>query len=120
MHSERAYWGDGQHTEWCGAMIDSTHLTMHALARQFNLGLLRHVRGAPRSPRHCFLDGRYYAMTDADAILPRSIRYCRPSWRRSIHDTYANATATAAARRDEHERLDRPIRPHGLGGQLGG
>ena len=29
MHSERAYWSDGQHTEWCGAMIDSTHLTMH-------------------------------------------------------------------------------------------
>src|SRR5579863_1453403 len=32
MHSESRYWNDGQHTEWCGAMIDSHHTNMHALA----------------------------------------------------------------------------------------
>src|SRR5579863_9964810 len=32
MHSQWGYWNDGQHTEWCGSMIDSKHQTMHALA----------------------------------------------------------------------------------------
>jgi len=39
MHSEWSYWNDRQHTEWCGAMIDTQHVTMHALARRFHLPL---------------------------------------------------------------------------------
>ena len=122
MHSERAYWGDGQHTEWCGAMIDSTHLTMHALARQFNLGLLDTYAARPPHARDtCFLDGRYYAMTDADRdfaaiypILQAQLAKVDPT------TTYANATATAR-QLDAMSMSDWIVQyvPHGLGGQLG-
>src|SRR5689334_1389761 len=40
MHSERSYWDDHQHTEWCGAMVDSLHVNMRKLAMRFGLGLL--------------------------------------------------------------------------------
>ena len=40
MHSERSYWNERQHTEWCGAMVDSTHLTIRGLAKRFRLALL--------------------------------------------------------------------------------
>jgi monoamine oxidase len=122
MHSERAYWGDGQHTEWCGAMIDSTHLAIHALARRFNLGLLDTYAARPPHARDtCFLDGRYYAMVDADRdfaaiypVLQAQLAKVDPT------TTYANATATAR-QLDAMSMRDWIVQhvPHGLGGQLG-
>jgi monoamine oxidase len=67
MHSERAYWNDGQHTEWCGAMIDSLHVNMHRLAKRFNLALLDTYAGHPPHGRDTnYLDGRFYPMAGAD------------------------------------------------------
>ncbi|MBV9027492.1 MAG: FAD-dependent oxidoreductase, partial [Candidatus Eremiobacteraeota bacterium] len=67
MHSERRYWDDGQHTEWCGAMVDSTHVNIHRLARRFGCALLDTYSGRPPHARDtCYLDGRYYSMSDAD------------------------------------------------------
>src|SRR5271166_5052818 len=67
MHSERGYWDENQHTEWCGAMVDSTHANIHLLARRFGLALLdTHAAWPPRARDTCYLDGRYYSMTDAD------------------------------------------------------
>ncbi|MBV8530611.1 MAG: NAD(P)-binding protein, partial [Candidatus Eremiobacteraeota bacterium] len=72
MHSERRYWDGAQHTEWCGAMVDSTHLNIHQLARRFGLGLLdTHAARPPRARDTCWLDGRYYAMTQADIDFAR-------------------------------------------------
>ncbi len=68
MHSERAYWDDGQHTEWCGAMIDSLHVNMRRLAARFGLPLLDTYSGRPPHARDtCYIDGAYYSMADADA-----------------------------------------------------
>ncbi len=39
MHSERAFWGNGQVSEYCGELIDSDHTTMQALVRRFGLRL---------------------------------------------------------------------------------
>lgn len=67
MHSERTYWDDHQHTEWCGAMVDSLHVNMHRLARRFGLGLLDTIAARPPHARDTsYLDGRYYPMAQAD------------------------------------------------------
>jgi monoamine oxidase len=97
MHSERRYWNDGQHTEWCGAMVDSTHLNIHRLARRFGVGLLDTYAGRPPHSRDtCYLDGRYYTMSQADRdfakiwpVLQSQLAHIAPT------TTYANATATA-------------------------
>ncbi len=62
----QSYWDDGQHTEWCGAMVDSHARNIHAAWRAASIsGLARHARGAaaararhvlPRRP--LLLDGR--------------------------------------------------------------
>ncbi len=97
MHSERGYWDQGQHTEWCGAMVDSLHQNIRGLARRFGLGLLdTHAARPPRARDTCYLDGRYYSMADADRdfakIYPilQSQLAAMPS-----NTTYANATPMA-------------------------
>ncbi len=67
MHSERSYWDDEQHTEWCGSMIDSKHVTLHALARRFRLPLVDSYRGvAPKARDTAYFERSYYPMTQAD------------------------------------------------------
>src|SRR5579872_439984 len=67
MHSEAEYWDDGQHTEWCGALIDSKHATMHALAHRFHIPLVDTFAPLPPHARDtAFFDGAYYSMEDAD------------------------------------------------------
>ncbi len=68
MHSELSYWNDGQHTEWCGSMIDSKHETMHALAKRFNQPLVdTWATLAPDARDTSYLYHHYYAMSRADA-----------------------------------------------------
>lgn len=67
MHSEWNYWNDGQHTEWCGAMIDSKHATMHALARRFGQPLIDTWAPLRKDARDTsYFANRYYPMTQAD------------------------------------------------------
>jgi len=122
MHSERRYWAAGQHTEWCGAMVDSTHLNIRGLAKRFGLGLLDTRAARPPHARDtCYLDGRYYAMTDADRdfakiypILQAQLAKVNPT------TTYANATPEAR-RIDATSMRDWIVRyvPGGLDSQLG-
>ncbi|MBV9234018.1 MAG: FAD-dependent oxidoreductase [Candidatus Eremiobacteraeota bacterium] len=122
MHSERRYWGDGQHTEWCGAMVDSTHVNIHRLARRFGCALLDTRAGRPARARDtCYLDGRYYAMADADRDFAK-IYPIMQSQLTQIQSatTYANATPMARtldamSMRDWIERYV----PGGLTSQLG-
>jgi monoamine oxidase len=122
MHSERTYWDQGQHTEWCGAMVDSLHVNIHQLARRFGIGLLDTYSGRPPRARDtCYLDGRYYSMVDADRdfakiypILQAQLNAVDPL------TTYANATPTAR-RLDAMSMRDWIVRyvPGGLDAQLG-
>jgi monoamine oxidase len=67
MHSERAFWDDGQHTEWCGAMIDSKHTYMRGFSGRFGLPLADSWAALPGGARDTvFLKGSYYPMSDAD------------------------------------------------------
>lgn len=67
MHSERGYWNDGQHTEWCGAMIDTKHVHMRALARRFRLPLIdTYAAMLPHARDTSYFADRYYSMAQAD------------------------------------------------------
>jgi monoamine oxidase len=122
MHSERGYWNDGQHTEWCGAMVDSTHLNIHRLARRFSLGLLDTYSARPAHARDtCYLDGRYYSMNDADRDFAKIYPILR-SQLSKMPSTVTYSTATAEARRLDgmsmRDWIERYV-PGGPSSQLG-
>jgi monoamine oxidase len=99
MHSERGYWDQGQHTEWCGAMVDSLHLNIRGLARRFHLALLdTHAARPPHARDTCYLDGRYYSMAKADRDFAK-IYPILQSQLAAIPPTTTYANATPAARR---------------------
>ncbi len=67
MHTQTGFWDDGQHTEWCGSMIDTKHVTLHALARRFALPLVDSYRGLQPGARDTsYFQHRYYPMPEAD------------------------------------------------------
>ncbi len=72
MHSERTYWNDGQHTEWCGSLIDSTHVTIRGLAKRFALPLVDTWTGLQPGARDTvYLHHAYSLMQEADkAFVP--------------------------------------------------
>jgi monoamine oxidase len=122
MHSERSYWNEGQHTEWCGAMVDSLHVNMRRLARRFGLPLLNtYAARAPHSRDTCYLDGRYYPMAEADRDFAKIYPLMQTQLGKvNALTSYANATAEAK-RLDAISMHDWIVRyvPGGLGSQLG-
>jgi monoamine oxidase len=102
MHSNWSFWDDAQHTEWCGAMIDSDHKTIRGLAARFQIPLLDTIAAWPPGARDtAFLAGRYYPMAQAD----RDFAPIYPVLEKQLKAldgtvTYANATPEA-------RRLDR-------------
>ncbi|MGA8534703.1 MAG: NAD(P)/FAD-dependent oxidoreductase [Candidatus Tumulicola sp.] len=122
MHSERTYWSQGQHTEWCGAMVDSLHVNLRRLARRFNLNLLDTIAArTPHSRDTCYLDGRYYAMADADRDFAKIYPIMQLQLGEvNVLTTYANATAEAR-RLDAMSMRDWIVRyvPGGETSQLG-
>ncbi|GAC1657489.1 MAG: hypothetical protein NVS9B12_09580 [Vulcanimicrobiaceae bacterium] len=67
MHSETSYWDEGQHTEWCGAMMDSNHAAMHALAKRFGVPLTDTQAFWQKGARDTsYFNHRYYPMHEAD------------------------------------------------------
>ena len=122
MHSERSYWDAGQHTEWCGAMVDSTHVNIHQLARRFNLALLdTHAAWPPRARDTCYLDGRYYSMSEADQDFAQIYPILQEQLAK-VDPTTTYATATPTARRLDlmsmRDWIERYV-PGGVGSQLG-
>jgi monoamine oxidase len=61
MHSESAFWANGQVSEYGGELIDSDHTTMHALARRYGLTLTDVLEGVPpMAQQTIFQRGAYY------------------------------------------------------------
>jgi len=122
MHSERSYWDERQHTEWCGAMVDSTHMTIRGLAKRFRLALLDTYSGRPTHSRDtCFLDGRYYSMADADRDFAKIYPILQAQLA-EIDSTTTYKTATPAARRIDatsmRDWIERYV-PGGINSRLG-
>jgi len=61
MHSDATSWENGQVTEHCGELIDSTHETILGLARRFHIPVADLKRGEPpQSTDTFYLSGQYY------------------------------------------------------------
>lgn len=122
MHSERAYWNDGQHTEWCGAMVDSLHVHIRRLCRRFGLGLLdTHAAWPPHARDTNYLDSSYYPMSQADADFAKIYPIMQDQQgRMNIDVTHSNATAESR-RLDAMSMRDWIVQyvPGGLDSQLG-
>ncbi|MBD5634239.1 MAG: FAD-dependent oxidoreductase, partial [Candidatus Eremiobacteraeota bacterium] len=61
MHSESAFWDDGQVSEYGGELIDSDHTTIRALAKRYGLTLTDVLAGVPANAEQTiFQRGAYY------------------------------------------------------------
>jgi monoamine oxidase len=122
MHSQRGYWSDGQHTEWCGAMIDSTHEHMRALARRFHLPLTdTYAYMPPRARDTSYFNGRYYPMAQADRDFAPVYRVLQQQLRH-IGDVTTYDSAAPLARNLDMTSMSQWIRkyvPGGLNSQMG-
>jgi monoamine oxidase len=102
MHSESIYWKSGQHTEWCGAMIDSNHHTMRALAQRFQLPLDDALAPlAPHARDTSYFQRRYYPMTTADRDFAPVYRTLREQLAGLGPNTTYDSATPLARRLDE-------------------
>ena len=66
IHTNRAGWFGDQVAEWCGELIDSSHVTMLGLAKRFRLPLTDVLAAEPRGSQYAILfDGTYYTVERA-------------------------------------------------------
>jgi monoamine oxidase len=67
MHSLPEFWDDGQTSEWCGELTDSTHTAMHALTKRFGLRNVDVLAAQPRNATQTqWFFGKYYPWADAE------------------------------------------------------
>src|SRR5690242_13546754 len=69
MHSDRSgYWTDGQISEFCGELIDTSHSTIRHLAQRFGLDTVDLVAAQPNGTDDTFYFlGGHYSVDDADS-----------------------------------------------------
>lgn len=66
IHTNAAGWFGTQSAEWCGELIDSSHVTMLALAKRFGLPLTDVLAATPRAAQYTiFFGGSYYTVAQA-------------------------------------------------------
>ena len=99
MHSERAFWGDGQVSEYGGELIDTAHTTIRALVKRFGLPLADVLAGVPAAcEQTIFENGTYYPERDlyADfrAFYPIISGHVRDA---GFATTFAHSTPTGRA-----------------------
>jgi len=83
MFSATSIWTDGQVTEWCGELIDSTHATIIGLAKRFRLPL-DDLLGPPVLRDTYRFFGRYYTVEQA-----------YEDWRTDVHPALAKDVEAA-------------------------
>ena len=67
MHSDSAgFWQNGQTSEWCGELIDSSFKTIMTLSQRFNLPLVDMLAAQPQGSQDTYyVHGHYYLWTQA-------------------------------------------------------
>ncbi len=68
MFSNTEYWDDGQCTEWCGELIDSSHATILKLAQRYGIAVDDLPPTEPAgSAQVSYFDGAYYTQDQMNA-----------------------------------------------------
>jgi monoamine oxidase len=66
IHTNRAGWFGDQVAEWCGELIDSSHVTMIGLAKRFGLPLTDVLAAVPHDAQYTLrFENRYYSIAQA-------------------------------------------------------
>ncbi len=98
MHSLPGFWDDGQTSEWCGELTDTTHTVMHALTKRFGLHRVDVLAAQPPGATQTqWFFGKYYPWADAE----RDFRPVYAELTRQLHrigDTTTWNSATPFAR----------------------
>jgi monoamine oxidase len=67
MHSNTTTWANGQTSEWCGELIDTSHTTILQLAQRFHLPTVDLLAAQPHSSQDTYyFFGKYYPQKTAD------------------------------------------------------
>ena len=113
MHSLPGFWDDGQTSEWCGELTDTTHTVMHALTKRFGLHDVDVLAAQPPGATQTeWFFGKYYPWNEAE----RDFRPVYAELTRQLHrigDTTTWDSATPFARELDHMsalRVDRALR----------
>ena len=111
MHSERAFWDNGQVSEYGGELIDTSHTTIRKLAKRFDLPLADVLAGVPAACEETIFEaGSYYTQHDlyADfrAFYPIISAHVRDA---GFATTFAHSTPTGRAL-DAMHRIERATR----------
>jgi len=99
MHSERAFWNDGQVSEYGGELIDTGHTTIRALAKRFELAFTDEAASEPHDGEVTIFErGAYYRERDLFADF-RSVYHTLRAQVAALGPatTYATSTATGRA-----------------------
>jgi monoamine oxidase len=68
MFSNTSYWAQGQVSEWCGELIDTSHKEVQHFAQRFGLPLDDLLAAQPAGSEDTFyFSGKYYTQAQADA-----------------------------------------------------
>ncbi len=98
MHSLPSFWDEGQTSEWCGELTDTTHTVMHALTKRFGLHSVDVLAAQPPGATQTqWFFGKYYPWRDAE----RDFRPVYAELTRQLHligDTTTWDSATPFAR----------------------
>ena len=94
MHSESAFWGNGQVSEYGGELIDSDHTTIRALVKRFDLKLADVLADEGTRQQTIFVNDAYYPerrlfeeFRPVERILAEQVAAAGPI------TTYAHSTA---------------------------
>ncbi|HEX7733560.1 MAG TPA: FAD-dependent oxidoreductase, partial [Ktedonobacteraceae bacterium] len=67
MHSDTTNWANGQTSEWCGELIDTSHKVILHLAQRFNLNTVDLLQAQPQGSQDTYyFFGKYYPQSTAD------------------------------------------------------
>jgi monoamine oxidase len=92
------YWADNQVSEWCGELIDTSHVTVQGLAKRFNIPLDDTFSTSPSGSTETYnFAGQYYAAAQADTDFKPVYQKLQDDRKAAGYPTTYN-TSTAAGR----------------------
>lgn len=101
MHSDTTTWANGQITEHCGELIETSHETILALAKRFQIPIIDLAAAEPpRATETYYLFGRYYSPVQANNDFSPVYQAVRKDLNAARYPTLYNRSTPAASALD--------------------
>ncbi len=107
MHSDTTSWVNGQTTEHCGELIDSSHKTIHGLAKRFKIPTVDlGAAEPPQSTDTYYFFGQYYTRTQANIDFNAVYQAVKKDLNEAGYPTLYNAFSPAGYELDHRSVYD--------------